>query len=131
MKPVFFFFGHTVFSNTLDWPEWVLFRIIDNHRERKSWNTRYYSGRHFTEELTGPFWKRATQKRKEPLPFVYRASWPIVYKKLHRKLDVKVARLMRFLTCNDFASWQVARKTIRAWIRYTKFSIELFIYNRS
>lgn len=97
----FFFWPYYIFRYT----RLARVSIIQDHRQPPGEKILEYSILlHFTEELTGPFWKRATQKRKGPLPFVYRASWPIVYKKLHRKLDVKVARLMRFLTCNDFAS---------------------------
>lgn len=52
-----------------------------------------------------------------------RASWPIVYKKkLDRKFDAKVARLMRFLTSSPRG-----QREKRVWTRYTKFSISFYM----
>lgn len=52
-----------------------------------------------------------------------RASWPIVYKKkLDRKFDAKVARLMRFLTSSPRGQQEK-----RVWTRYTKFSISFYM----
>lgn len=77
---------------------------------------RYYSGLPTTDgrilDTTTPvtayllFWERATRERTPSTAFVSIAiSSPIVYKKkLDRKLDAKVARLMRFLTCNELDS---------------------------
>lgn len=79
---------------------------------------RYYSGLPTTDgrilDTTTPvtayllFWERATRERTPSTAFVSIAiSSPIVYKKkLDRKLDAKVARLMRFLTCNELDSWR-------------------------